>query len=94
MVGGERVLPRNEVPLRGDHLLHDVLAAAVATRLAGAETTAVAGPASGAFGGVAHRLEPIGTRGGIEYVNDSQATIPLAAMAALAAFGATVGWSS
>jgi UDP-N-acetylmuramoylalanine--D-glutamate ligase len=38
------------------------------------------------FAGVPHRLEPVGVRDGIEYVNDSQATIPLAAMAALGAF--------
>lgn len=86
VVGGERVLPRAEVPLRGEHLLRDVLAAAVASRLAGADTTAVADGIRN-FGGVPHRLEPIGTRAGIEYVNDSQATIPIAAIAALEAFG-------
>jgi UDP-N-acetylmuramoylalanine--D-glutamate ligase len=86
VVGGERVVPRAEVPLRGEHLLRDVLAAAVAGRLAGAATPAVA-DAIRAFAGVPHRLEPIGTRGGVEYVNDSQATIPVAAMAALSAFG-------
>jgi UDP-N-acetylmuramoylalanine--D-glutamate ligase len=85
VVGGERVLPRGDVPVRGDHLLRDVLAAAVATRLAGADTTAVAAGVR-AFGGVPHRLESIGTRGGVEYVNDSQATIPVAAIAALDAF--------
>jgi UDP-N-acetylmuramoylalanine--D-glutamate ligase len=85
VVGGERVLPRAEVPLRGEHLLSDVLAAAVGTRLAGADTAAVASGIR-AFGGVPHRLEPVGTRAGIEYVNDSQATIPLAAIAALGAF--------
>jgi UDP-N-acetylmuramoylalanine--D-glutamate ligase len=58
----------------------------VAGRLAGAATPAVA-DAIRAFAGVPHRLEPIGTRGGVEYVNDSQATIPVAAMAALNAFG-------
>ena len=86
VVGGERVLPRDQVPLRGEHLLRDVLAAAVASRLAGANTTAVAAGIR-SFGGVPHRLEPLGTRAGIEYVNDSQATIPIAAIAALEAFG-------
>ncbi len=86
VVGGERVLARTEVPLRGEHLLRDVLAAAVASRLAGADTTAVA-DAIRTFRGVPHRLEPLGTRAGIEYVNDSQATIPIAAIAALEAFG-------
>jgi UDP-N-acetylmuramoylalanine--D-glutamate ligase len=85
VVGGERVLPRTDVPLRGDHLLRDVLAAAVGARLAGADTTAVAAGVR-AFGGVPHRLESLGTRAGIEYVNDSQATIPVAAIAAIGAF--------
>jgi UDP-N-acetylmuramoylalanine--D-glutamate ligase len=86
VVGGERVMPRADIPLRGAHLLLDVLAAAVAARLAGAGTEAVAAGVRG-FGGVPHRLESVGTRGGVEYVNDSQATIPVAAIAALAAFG-------
>jgi UDP-N-acetylmuramoylalanine--D-glutamate ligase len=85
VVGGERVLPRADVPLRGEHLLRDVLAAAVGARLAGADTAAVAAGIQ-SFGGVPHRLEPVGTHAGIEYVNDSQATIPLAAIAALNAF--------
>ena len=79
-------MPTVDVPLRGAHLLHDVLAAAVAARLAGAGSEAVRdGVAS--FGGVAHRLESLGTQGGVEYVNDSQATIPVAAIAGLEAFG-------
>lgn len=85
VVGGERVLPRGDVPVRGDHLVRDVLAAAVATRLAGADSTAVAAGVR-AFRGVPHRLESIGIRAGVEYVNDSQATIPVAAIAALDAF--------
>ncbi|HEY7737960.1 MAG TPA: UDP-N-acetylmuramoyl-L-alanine--D-glutamate ligase [Candidatus Limnocylindria bacterium] len=85
VVGGERVLPRADVPLRGDHLLRDTLAAAVGARLVGADTKAVAAGIR-SFAGVPHRLEPVGVRDGIEYVNDSQATIPLAAMAALGAF--------
>jgi UDP-N-acetylmuramoylalanine--D-glutamate ligase len=85
VIGGERVLPRTEVPLRGEHLLHDVLAAAVAARLAGVDTQAVA-TGIRSFAGVPHRLEPLGVRGGVEYVNDSQATIPVAAIAALNAF--------
>jgi UDP-N-acetylmuramoylalanine--D-glutamate ligase len=85
VVGGERVMDRADVPLRGDHQLRDVLAAAVAARLAGAGTGAVAAGVRG-FGGVPHRLESLGVRAGIEYVNDSQATIPAAALAALRAF--------
>ena len=85
VVGGERVMPRADVPLRGDHLLRDVLAAAVGARLAGADSVAVAAGVR-AFAGVPHRLESLGTVAGVEYVNDSQATIPVAAIAALEAF--------
>ena len=85
MIGSERALPAADVPLPGRHLLADALGAALAASLAGASTGAVADGIRG-FGGVPHRLEALGERAGVLYVNDSQATIPLAAMAALDAF--------
>ncbi len=39
-----------------------------------------------AFTGVPHRLEPVGGRAGVDFVNDSAATTPEAAIAALGAF--------
>jgi UDP-N-acetylmuramoylalanine--D-glutamate ligase len=63
----------------------NVLAAAVGARLAGADTTAVANGVR-TFGGVPHRLEDLGVRAGVAYVNDSQATIPVAAIAGIMAF--------
>jgi len=84
---GERLLRVDEVPLPGAHLRADVLAAALGARLAGAGLAAIAGGIRG-FRGVPHRLETLGTRNGARWVNDSQATIPPAAMAALDAFGA------
>jgi UDP-N-acetylmuramoylalanine--D-glutamate ligase len=87
LVGGESILPLGDVPLRGEHMRQNVLAAAVAARLAGAEGSAIAAGVR-TFGGVPHRLESIGRRAGVEYVNDSQATIPFAAMAGLQAFDA------
>lgn len=85
VVGAEPALRVADVPLRGEHMLRNVLAAAVAARLAGADTTAVARGVRG-FAGVPHRLEYVGSRGGVEYVNDSQATIPVAAIAGIRAF--------
>lgn len=85
VVGAEPALPVADVPLRGEHMLRNVLAAAVAARLAGADTAAVARGVRG-FAGVPHRLETVGARGGVEYVNDSQATIPVAAIAGIRAF--------
>jgi UDP-N-acetylmuramoylalanine--D-glutamate ligase len=86
VVRSERVIPVGDVPLRGSHLLADALAAALAGSLADVAPAAVARGIRG-FPGVPHRMEAIGERGGIRFVNDSQATIPVAAMAALAAFG-------
>jgi len=85
VVGGQPVLQIVDVPLRGEHMLRNVLAAAVSARLAGAD-----GPAAARgvreFQGVPHRLETIGLRSGVAYVNDSQATIPVAAIAGIMAF--------
>jgi UDP-N-acetylmuramoylalanine--D-glutamate ligase len=39
-----------------------------------------------AFGGLRHRLEPVGDAGGVLWVNDSQGTTPYSTLAALAAF--------
>jgi UDP-N-acetylmuramoylalanine--D-glutamate ligase len=86
-VRGERVIAAAEVPLPGRHLLADVLAAALAGSLAGVPSTAI-GAAVRGFPGVPHRLEAVGERDGVQYVNDSQATIPLAAIGALEAYGA------
>ena len=86
-IGGEHILPVAEVPLRGEHMLLNVLAAGVAARLAGASAEGVATGVR-SFTGVPHRLETVAQRGEVEYVNDSQATIPVAAMAGIRAFDA------
>jgi UDP-N-acetylmuramoylalanine--D-glutamate ligase len=84
-VAGERLLPIREVPLPGRHMLSNVLAAALGATLVGVDAEAIAA-AVRSFPGVPHRLELVGERGGVRWVNDSQATIPVAAMAALDAF--------
>jgi UDP-N-acetylmuramoylalanine--D-glutamate ligase len=84
-IRGERLLAAAEVPIPGRHTLADALAAALATSLAGASNEAIAAGIR-AFGGVPHRLERIATRQGVAWVNDSQATIPIAAIGALDAF--------
>jgi len=88
-VAGERLLPADAVPLPGRHMLSNALAAALGASLAGASVPAAA-EAIRSFRGVAHRLETIGWRNGVRWVNDSQATIPLAAIAALDAFDAPI----
>jgi UDP-N-acetylmuramoylalanine--D-glutamate ligase len=74
-----------DVPLRGRHMLSNVLAAALGAQLVGAAAPAIADGIRG-FRGVSHRMETIALRGGVRWVNDSQATIPMAAIASIEAF--------
>ena len=89
IVAGDRILPAGEVPLPGRHMLANVLGAALAASLVGVGGPAIAS-AIRAFPGVPHRLELVAERGGVRWVNDSQATIPVAAIAALEAFDAPI----
>ena len=84
-VGGERICPASAMRLRGRHNLGNALAALAAARAAGA-SLASAAETLARFPGVEHRLEAVGTVGGVLYVNDSQATTPEAAAAGLEAF--------
>jgi UDP-N-acetylmuramoylalanine--D-glutamate ligase len=88
-VAGERVVAAADVRLPGRHMLADVLGAALAAHLIGVDASAIAAAAR-AFAGVPHRLETIAERDGVRWVNDSQATIPQAAIAALEAFDARI----
>ena len=89
IVAGERLLDSREVPLPGRHMLSNVLCASLGATLAGAPAGAI-GEAIAAFEGVPHRLQLVAERGGVRWVNDSQATIPVAAIAALEAFEAPI----
>ncbi len=89
IMAGERLLPIEDVPLPGRHMRSDVLGAALAASLVGIGPAALT-EAIRAFKGVPHRLELVGERGGVRWVNDSQATIPVATMAALEAFDAPI----
>ncbi len=84
-LGRDRLLPIADVTLPGAHLRADVLAASLGARLAGVAPDAIARGIRG-FRGVPHRLETLGRRAGVRWVNDSQATIPAATIAALDAF--------
>ena len=71
--------------LRGAHNWQNAAAAyGVARALGVAPATAAAGLRS--FAGLAHRMEAVATRGGVQFVNDSKATNPDAAARALASF--------
>ncbi len=75
---------RSDVQTPGDHNLENALAACAAAVAWGADVDAIAAGLR-AFPGVEHRLELVGEIGGVRYYNDSAATAPAAALAALAA---------
>lgn len=67
------LLDISEIPLPGHHNIQNVLAAALAGFLAGAELSAIR-VAIQQFKGVKHRLELVRTWKGITFINDSKAT--------------------
>jgi len=69
----ELPLPRSEIRLRGPHNLENAMGASAAALAGGVPAEAVAA-ALRSFAGVPHRLEEIGSVGGVLYVNDSKAT--------------------
>jgi UDP-N-acetylmuramoylalanine--D-glutamate ligase len=71
--------------LRGAHNRENAAAATAAARAAGIGDDAIAA-ALQTFAGVAHRLELVGERDGVRFVNDSKATNVAAARRALAAY--------
>lgn len=71
--------------LRGQHNRDNALAAVAAARLAGADEQAIEQGLSG-FVPLPHRLQPVGEVQRRQFVNDSIATTPEAAIAALQAF--------
>jgi UDP-N-acetylmuramoylalanine--D-glutamate ligase len=81
----ESILPVAKIPLKGEHNVENVLAAACAARLAGVAPDAIA-RAIEHFKAVEHRLEYVATIDGVEYYNDSKATNVDATEKAVAAF--------
>ena len=81
----QSVLPSGTVSLRGRHNLLNVAAACAISAAAGVEPAAMAAVAS-SFAGVEHRLELVRERGSVRWYNDSIATAPERAAAALRSF--------
>ena len=79
------IAPWEEVALRGRHNRQNAMAAVALAAHAGAGTAALAAGLA-TFPGVAHRLELVAEIDGVRYVNDSKATNPDAAIAALDAY--------
>lgn len=72
-------------PLRGRHNLENVLLATTTARLLGISDDIIA-PSVERFSGVAHRLEEVATVRGVQYINDSTSTTPVAGRVAVEAF--------
>jgi len=79
------VLDLRELPMPGQHNAGNVCAALTAIEVLGLDALALA-PAAKTFQPLPHRLQEIGERGGIRYVNDSISTTPYASIAALECF--------
>jgi len=83
--GSRALCPAADIRLRGAHNVLNVLAAAALAESAGLPDEAIiAGIRT--FSGVPHRLELVRELDGVQYINDSIATAPERALAALAAF--------
>jgi UDP-N-acetylmuramoylalanine--D-glutamate ligase len=82
---GRAFLSRADIPLPGLHNVENVMAAAAAAHLAGAELSSLSAAVK-RFQGVPHRLELVGEVRGVRYYNDSKATNVDATLKAISAF--------
>ena len=79
------VMHKSQIALRGEHNLLNVMAACTIAAAAGLSVDAMNAGVRG-FTGVSHRLEFVRSWGGAEWYNDSIATAPERAMAAIRSF--------
>ncbi len=73
MLGDDELLARRDLELLGDHNVANALAAALAAVEAGVSPPAIAGGLR-SFRPLPHRLESVGRRGGLHWINDSKST--------------------
>jgi len=85
--GDAPICRREELKLRGEHNVSNMLAAAAISGAAGATVAGMAEVAR-SFAGVPHRLEVVEDAFGVQWINDSIATSPERAMAGLRSFAA------
>jgi len=81
----QEIMSRNQVRLRGEHNLLNVLAASAIASASGIPASAIPAGVQ-EFNGVAHRLEFVRLWGGAEWYNDSIATAPERVIAAIHSF--------
>jgi UDP-N-acetylmuramoylalanine--D-glutamate ligase len=81
----EIICTKSDVQLQGDHNLTNIIAAAALAKSFGISNDAIRNAIRG-FSGVEHRLEIVRELDGVRYINDTTATAPEAAIAALRSF--------
>jgi UDP-N-acetylmuramoylalanine--D-glutamate ligase len=85
-LNNQRVLECADIPLPGEHNAFNVCAALAAIDAAGENARLLANHVA-TFKALPHRLQPLGARDGIDYINDSISTTPYAAIEALRSVG-------
>lgn len=75
----------NHIGLRGQHNLENIMAASLASKLAGVNEEIIC-EASYTFKSLEHRLEEVGIVDGVTYYNDSFSTVPETTIAAIKSF--------
>jgi UDP-N-acetylmuramoylalanine--D-glutamate ligase len=83
--GNTRLMSCSDIPLRGEHNVQNVLAAAAISIALGISPQRVNSGVK-SFSGIVHRLEYVRSWGGAAWYNDSIATAPERAMAAIRSF--------
>ena len=73
MLGDAAVLPRNELPLLGDHNVANALATALVAARTGCSTERIA-EGLRSFRAIPHRVEPVREVNGVLWINDSKST--------------------
>jgi UDP-N-acetylmuramoylalanine--D-glutamate ligase len=89
LLRGQEIAAVRELPFTGPHNHENALFAAAAAERLGASMRAIRDGLLG-FRGKPHRMQAVGERDGVTYVDDSKATNPAAVAAALASFEAPV----
>lgn len=81
----EKVVSLPDIKLRGKHNLENIAAATLASIQAGVDLGSIQ-HAAREFKGLPYRLEEVGVKHGVTYINDSFSTVPDTTIAAIEAF--------